>query len=141
MELEQLTKLILTVSKSDCTSFSYEEGNLKIKIKKGKKAAVSETCVSIEQSGGETAGEDQFIRAPLVGTFYAAAKEGDEPLVKEGDTVRKGQVVGIVEAMKLMNEIESDMDGTVAEVLVENRAMVEYGQPLFRIVQTGAQGA
>ena len=73
------------------------------------------------------------MASPLVGTFYAAPSEGAEPFVRAGDPVKKGQTLAIVEAMKLMNEIESEYDGTVAAVLVENGQVVEYGQPLFRI--------
>ena len=68
------------------------------------------------------------------GKFYAAPAEDAESFVKVGDRVEKGQTLGIVEAMKLMNEIESDYSGTVAEILVNNQEGVEYGQPLFRIV-------
>ena len=78
--------------------------------------------------------EGKLIISPLVGTFYAAPAEDAPSFVKVGDKVGVGQVVGIVEAMKLMNEIESECAGTVAEVLVENGEPVEYGQPLFRIV-------
>ncbi|MGN0293229.1 MAG: acetyl-CoA carboxylase biotin carboxyl carrier protein [Lachnospiraceae bacterium] len=74
-----------------------------------------------------------LIKSPLVGTFYAAPAEDAAPFVKVGDVVEKGQVLAIIEAMKLMNEIESDYAGTVAEVLVENGQAVEYGQPLFVI--------
>ena len=77
--------------------------------------------------------EGNEIKAPLVGTFYVAPSEGAAPFVSVGDKVKKGQVIGIVEAMKLMNEVESDYDGTVAAVLVENGEMVEYGQPLVII--------
>lgn len=73
------------------------------------------------------------VKSPLVGTFYAAPSEDAEPFVKVGDSVKEGQVLAIVEAMKLMNEIESDFTGTVAEILVENGEAVEYGQPLFVI--------
>ena len=78
--------------------------------------------------------EGKLIISPLVGTFYAAPAEDAPSFVKVGDKVEVGQVVGIVEAMKLMNEIESECAGTVAEVLVENGEPVEYGQPIFRIV-------
>ena len=74
-----------------------------------------------------------IVKSPLVGTFYAAPAEEAEPFVKGGDSVKEGQVLAIVEAMKLMNEIESDFTGTVAEILVENGQAVEYGQPLFVI--------
>ena len=78
--------------------------------------------------------EGQIVKSPLVGTFYAAPSEDAEPFVSVGDQVKKGQTLAIVEAMKLMNEIESDFDGKVAEIYVENGQAVEYGQPLFRIV-------
>ena len=68
-----------------------------------------------------------------MGTFYAAPSEDAEPFVAVGDGVKKGKTLGIVEAMKLMNEIESEYEGIVTEILVENGQMVEYGQPLFRI--------
>lgn len=73
------------------------------------------------------------VKSPLVGTFYAAPAEDADPFVKVGDSVKEGQVLAIVEAMKLMNEIESDFTGTVSEILVENGQAVEYGQPLFVI--------
>ena len=74
-----------------------------------------------------------IVKSPLVGTYYAASSPDSEPFVKVGDKVSKGQVLGIVEAMKLMNEIESEFDGTVKEILVENEQMVEFGQPMFVI--------
>lgn len=76
---------------------------------------------------------DKVITCPLVGTFYSSPSPDAEDFVKVGDTVKKGQVIGIVEAMKLMNEIESDYDGVVDAILVKNEDTVEYGQPLFRI--------
>lgn len=73
------------------------------------------------------------LTSPMVGTFYRAPSPGADPLVKVGDTVKKGQVVCIIEAMKLLNEVEADMDGTVKEVCVENGQPVEFGQSLFII--------
>ena len=73
------------------------------------------------------------VSSPLVGTFYASPSPDAEPFVKTGDRVKKGQILGIIEAMKLMNEIESEYDGVVEAVLVNNEEVVEYGQPLFRI--------
>lgn len=78
--------------------------------------------------------QGRLVKSPLVGTFYAAPSEEGEPFVKVGDRIKKGQVLAIVEAMKLMNEIESEFDGELAEVFVQNGDAVEYGQPLFRIV-------
>lgn len=74
-----------------------------------------------------------IVKSPLVGTFYAAPAEDAEPFVRVGDVVKKGQTLAIVEAMKLMNDIEAEYEGTVLEILVENGATVEYGQPLFSI--------
>ena len=74
-----------------------------------------------------------LVTSPLVGTFYAAPSQDLPPYVKVGDKVKKGHVLAIVEAMKLMNEIESDFDGEIAEIYVENGKPVEYGQKLFRI--------
>ena len=89
-------------------------------------------------AGGAAGAEEELptgniVESPLVGTFYAAPAEDAEPFVKVGDSVKEGQVLAIVEAMKLMNEIESDFTGTVKEILVENGQAVEYGQPLFVI--------
>ena len=85
-------------------------------------------------AAAEEAAAGNIVESPLVGTFYSAPAEDAESFVKVGDRVEKGQTLGIVEAMKLMNEIESDYSGTVAEILVNNQEGVEYGQPLFRIV-------
>ena len=90
-------------------------------------AAPAETPAVSQKPAGKS------IKAPLVGTFYAAPSPDQPPFVQVGDTVKKGQVIGIVEAMKLMNEIESEYDGIVEEILVKNEETVEYGQPLFRI--------
>jgi acetyl-CoA carboxylase biotin carboxyl carrier protein len=79
------------------------------------------------------AGEAHVVRSPIVGTFYAAPSPDAEPFVRVGDHVRTGQVLCIVEAMKLMNEIESDVAGTVTQVLVKNAQPVEYNEPLFAI--------
>lgn len=89
--------------------------------------------VSAESEKVQNDEEGTLITAPIVGVFYSASSPDAAPFVKVGDTVKKGQVVGIVEAMKLMNEIESEVDGVIAEVLVKNQMAVEYGQPLFRV--------
>lgn len=78
-------------------------------------------------------GSDNVVTSPLVGTFYNASSPDADPFVKVGDTVKKGQVLGIIEAMKLMNEIESEFDGVVEAILVNNEDVVEFGQPLMRI--------
>jgi len=75
----------------------------------------------------------KVIKAPLIGTFYASSSPDSEAYVKTGDKISKGMVICIIEAMKIMNEIESEYDGEIAEVLVQNGSVVEYGQPLFRL--------
>lgn len=143
MEFNNLITLIKTVSDSSLSSFSMTEGNLKISLEKGGsgtvttvreiKSAPAETIVS-ESAGTPAAAETgDFVKSPLVGTFYASPSPDAENFVKAGDMVTKGQVLGIIEAMKLMNEIECDFDGQIEEVLVTNEQMVEYGQPLFKI--------
>lgn len=155
MEFEQILQLIDHVSDSKMTSFQYESDSVKLSMKCGKETKIIAGDVDISAAGGAAvlplAGtasasateqessqtqkepEGNLVKSPLVGTFYAAPAEDAEPFVKVGDHVKKGQILAIVEAMKLMNEIESDFDGEVAEIYVENAQAVEYGQPLFRI--------
>ena len=143
MEFENLIKLIDTVSASELTGFKYEEKGLKLQMSKGDgtlpagpapaPAPAAEASAPLKEETEEAAKPGKVVESPLVGTFYAAPAEDAEPFVTVGSAVKKGQTLAIVEAMKLMNEIESDYDGTVAEILVENGQPVEYGQPLFRI--------
>ena len=155
MEFENLLTLIKTVSASELTSFCMKDGDLKISMGKEKQVVVemaggAEIPMQIPGNGavrgqiqteqkeqttqGEAAQpEGNVVKAPLVGTFYAASAPDAEDFVKVGDTVKKGQVLGIIEAMKLMNEIESEYDGVVKEILIKNGQMAEYGQPLFVI--------
>lgn len=153
MEIENLIKLIKTVSESDLTGLKYEENGVKLHLTKkkdqvhaaapaaayGADQAVSDINVpSVKEAENTEVTASQkpagkIVESPLVGTFYAAPAEDAAPFVSVGDTVKKGQTLAIIEAMKLMNEIESEYDGTIAEILVENGQPVEYGQPLFRI--------
>ena len=156
MEFENLVKLIETVSASGLTGFQYEEKGMKIKLSKDvsggaqvvsatdakeqsiQSAAVLKTqetqSISVTETEGISAQPDgKLIRSPLVGTFYAAPAEDADAFVAVGDMVKKGQTLAIVEAMKLMNEIESEFDGVIEAVLVDNGQPVEYNQPLFRL--------
>ena len=152
MELEQLLRLIEAVSQSALTEFRYEEKGVRIRMgKAGTNPGITEDSgildagVVTSESGhqnrkpqekAEEAGmqdEGRVIVSPLVGTFYAAPSEEAKAFVTVGDRVKKGQVLAIIEAMKLMNEIESDCDGVVEQIFVKNGEAVEYGQPLFRI--------
>ena len=150
MEFENLLTLIKTVSDSELTDFDYEENGTRIRLKKKKETvvvagasdvptaplAVAQAAIQNSETVADADSEPEgmIVKSPLVGTFYAAPAEDAAPFVSVGDLVKKGQTLAIVEAMKLMNEIESDFDGKVAEVYVENGQAVEYGQPLFRIV-------
>lgn len=159
MEFENLLKLIDSVSKSELTGFNYEENGVKIKLsKKNNKVVVESNQASyvqpvvsnvagtasqavmapqvvntVEESNNVNNLSGNIVKSPLVGTFYAAPAEDAESFVSLGDTVKKGQVMAIIEAMKLMNEIESEFNGKVVEIYVENGQAVEYGQPLFRV--------
>ena len=155
MDYQQILELVKEVSKAGLTNFEYTEGNIRIAMScpqpeekivvpasnlvlqeaAGAGANTVETAVPAQQEPEQIAEEKggYVVKSPLVGTFYAAPSEDAQPFVKVGDTVKKGQTLAIVEAMKLMNEIESEFDGVVTEILVENEDNVEYGQPLFRI--------
>ena len=91
-------------------------------------AGLPDPVVIVERPGNHVA-----IDAPMVGTFYRASSPTADPYVREGDVVKEGQIVCIIEAMKLMNEIEAKVAGRIAKILVENGQAVEYGQPLFLI--------
>lgn len=155
MNINEVKELINVVSQSQLTAFDYEEGNIRISLRKGGNGneiiePVRQTVVTGQEMTPlspnnvnaipETTEEERIeeitgniVKSPLVGTAYLAPEEGAEPFVKVGDRVKKGQTLAIVEAMKLMNEIESDFDGVIQEVLVENEKTVEYGQPMFVI--------
>ena len=163
MDYQQILELVKEVSKAGLTNFEYTEGNIRIAMscpQPEEKIVVPASNIALQEAIGvsansvnaaNTAGTEgvaaaqsqaaeavgekagNLVKSPLVGTFYAAPSEDAEPFVKVGDTVKKGQTLAIVEAMKLMNEIESEFDGVVTEILVENEENVEYGQTLFRI--------
>ncbi len=95
------------------------------------------TAAPATPSAGDLGANEVLITAPMVGTFYSSPKPGDPAFVNIGDTVTSSTVLGIVEVMKLMNNIEARVDGTVARILVENEQSVEYGQPLMVIARHG----
>lgn len=140
MDIKEIIALMEAVSENGLTTLELEHGDTRIKMKREPEKTGTES-MAVRQIVREYENVDSMvytesgnrITCPLVGTFYSAPAPDAEDFVKVGDHVKKGQVVGIVEAMKLMNEIESEYDGIVEAVLVENEAMVEYGQPLFII--------
>lgn len=149
MELDNILKLIDAVSESSLTSFSLDDGNIKLTFEadrnEGNTFHIQTDSVNATVSGNaaiqaaapevmaKPEEEGNIVKSPLVGIFYSASSPEEEPFVSEGAAVKKGQTLGIIEAMKLMNEIESDYEGTIKKILVENGQMVEFGQPLFVI--------
>lgn len=158
MSIDEIMKLMEAMSVNGLTEFRYKTEEEHLIFKKNTVAApvvISQTGVTAadspeeyhkavfqtlpeepqKQEGGPVTdiGSDKVVVSPLVGTFYSSSSPENEAYVKVGDAVKKGQVLGIVEAMKLMNEIESEFDGVIEAVLVQNEDIVEYGQPLFRI--------
>jgi len=147
MHLEEIRELIKLLNETDVTEFSLESQGVKISIKKGKVggAPALETSpppvpsvATMPAAPAEPEREERdeslvTVVAPMVGTFYRAPAPDAPPYVEIGDTVREGQVLCIIEAMKLMNEIEAEVAGEIVDILVENGQPVEYGQPLFLI--------
>jgi len=161
MNQKELKELIEFLIEKDVTEFELERGDVKVRIKRGPAEApagrdvhyvtvpttppaVAETPApaaappSIPASPGSSAGTAKeeglhTITSPIVGTFYEAPSPGSPPVVKPGDAVEVGQVLCIIEAMKLMNEIECDVAGEVVKRVVNNGQPVEYGQPLFEV--------
>jgi acetyl-CoA carboxylase biotin carboxyl carrier protein len=161
MNQKELKELIDFLIEKDISEFELERGDVKVRIKRGGETAApvithavpmaampiaaqpaqaSQSAAATSASASPSApsaapAEEQLhtVKSPIVGTFYEAPGPGALPFVKPGDQVAAGQVLCIIEAMKLMNEIESDTSGEVVKVLVSNGQPVEYGQPLFAI--------
>lgn len=141
------------MKRSDLTEFAVEEEKFKLQIKRASKteaqaqvvayappppsapAAPAPAAAAPAPAESATPAEDnaKYITSPMVGTFYLAPSPESAPFVKPGDSVQADSVVCIIEAMKIMNEIQSEAAGTIAEILVENGQPVEYGQKLFRL--------
>ena len=141
MEIKDILTLIDAVSKSRLSSFTLEEGDTKLSFEAKCEGSVTVVqnhefpLVNKSNTSADTVPDEKslVITSPMVGTFYASGVENGEPLVSVGDTIKKGQVVGIVEAMKLMNEIESPYDGVVEAIMVQNKAMVGFGDALIKV--------
>jgi len=145
MDLRKLKKLIDLVQESGIAELEITEGEEKVKIVKGgvvvtaplaAPAPVVEARAAPSTASGpagepEPAQEGHVVKAPMVGTFYRSPSPDAKPFVEVGQAVKEGDTICIIEAMKLMNEIEADASGTVKAILVENGQPVEYGQPLF----------
>jgi acetyl-CoA carboxylase biotin carboxyl carrier protein len=163
MDLKIISELIKMVGASNLSSLEVESKDLRVKLEKNLNPDLSEripskrvftndfnisntvvdqekdqpavTAIESSERTLDTTAEvgGKLVKSPIVGTFYSSSSPDKDPFVTVGKTVKKGDTLCIIEAMKLMNEIDSEFDGEVVEILVQNGAMVEYGQPLFRI--------
>src|SRR3954463_13588856 len=146
MDLRKLKKLIDLVQESGIAELEIPEGEEKVKIVKGgvvnmtaapaamvaTPTAAAAAAPAPVATGAEPEGQEgHIVKAPMVGTFYRSASPDAKPFVEVGQAVKEGDTICIIEAMKLMNEIEADASGNVKAILVENGQPVEYGQPLF----------
>jgi acetyl-CoA carboxylase biotin carboxyl carrier protein len=164
LDLKQIKQIIELMKRSELTEFAVEEEGFKLKIRRGlnglpvvstsggstgpfqlatsdqQKAPAAISQQAPERTAAESgASKDEagivYVKSPMVGTFYRAASPESKPFADSGTKVAENTVVCIIEAMKIMNEIQAEMKGTVVEVLVENGQPVEYGQRLFKIKQ------
>ena len=154
MDLRKLKKLIDLVEESGIAELEITEGEEKVKIVRGGSGGREVVVLSPPAQGASPpavqaaaalasapsapeekapALEGHIVKAPMVGTFYRSGSPGAKPFVEVGDAVKAGQPICIIEAMKLMNEIEADKDGVIKAIMVENGQPVEYGEPLMMI--------
>lgn len=157
MDLKLVKNLLDLISKTELNEVSIEEGDFKLKVKKqsdapaqaapmqfqmpaqqapaqpAQPAAAAAPADTGSSEKKESQPDGETVKSPIVGTFYESPSPDSDPFVKVGDTVQKGDTLCIVEAMKIMNEIEAEFSGTVQKLLVEDGQPVEYDQPLFII--------
>jgi acetyl-CoA carboxylase biotin carboxyl carrier protein len=149
MDFKSLEKFIELAKANGCSKLSFEKGEDKYSVSFGHEGTVYQTASAAQlqtmspmaQAVMESGGKEKQvipsnlkeIKSPFVGTFYRTSSPGSDPFVKLGDKVAAGKTLCIIEAMKIMNEIEADFAGEVVEICVENETYVEYGQTLFRL--------
>ena len=143
MDLEEIRELVMLLENTSLTELKVHTEDFKLTLRKGSRpketASIPAPAIENQKPVGTPPAQitpDQdlvSINSPMVGTYYQAPSPDSEPFVKIGDVVSKGQTLCIVEAMKLMNDIKSEYDGTIVEIAAENGQPVEYGQPLFII--------
>lgn len=140
MNINDIKCLAEVMKKNGLSKLEFEDGQIKLHLERNVEYEVVKSSVEVKSE--ETFEEEESIsvdqnisevKAPLVGVFYAAKAPGEPPYVEVGDKVGKGATLCLIEAMKIMNEIPSDVDGTIEEICVTNGQIVEFGQVLFRI--------
>ena len=148
MDRKEIAALVRMMRREGAAEFTWEDADTKLQVRFAGTSAVEVPVTApvvaaappVAATGATSTAPaavrpsgDKVIKAPIVGTFYRSPSPDAPAYVGVGDTVRKGQVVCIVEAMKLMNQIESDVDGVITEILVDNAQPVQFGQELFRL--------
>ena len=140
MNLKELREIIAIFENANISELDVERQGMKIRLKKGPGGTeVSQSTAEIPSeippapTAAELSGKYTEIKSPMVGTFYTAPAPDAEPFVEEGDEIQEGQVICIIEAMKLMNEIKAETKGRVQKILVENGQAVEFNQPILLI--------
>lgn len=157
MDIKQIGQMALLMKEAELTSMEYTQGDVTLKLERKGGAEQALSCAphplpplphsvpsgapvfplaltGMSQEAASSIPQGSIVLSPTVGVFYAASSPDGKPFVQVGDSVKKGDVLCIIEAMKLMNEIQSEFDGTVAEICVGNGQVVEFNQPLFRIL-------
>ncbi|MCC6668011.1 MAG: acetyl-CoA carboxylase biotin carboxyl carrier protein [Polyangiaceae bacterium] len=144
LPLKQIKNLLKTLEDGGASEFEYEDEKVRVRVSMARGAPMVSAAhapqVTVAAAPAHAAAKEEkgdpsvvFITSPFVGTFYRAPAPDADPFVEAGGAVKKGQTLCIVEAMKLMNEIEAEFPGTILDVLVENGQSVEFGQKLFKL--------
>ena len=150
MDIRKVKKLIELLEESGIAEIEIHEGEESIRISRGESAPLPQTMVNVppadassslktqlstneNSSSDDYSDEGEVITAPMVGIFYSSPSPDQPPFINKGQNIKTGDVLCIIEAMKIMNQIEADIDGKLVRILVENGDPVEYGQPLFVI--------
>ena len=148
MKIKEIQDIINFIKKSDLDDVSIETENYKIRVKKNngnytttelpKEVKVSapqtqQKVKKVEEKKESTSSNNLIIKSPMIGTFYRSPNPESDPFVSEGDTIKVGQTICIVEAMKLFNDIESEVSGKVVKILVDDNSPIEFDQPLFEV--------
>tara|TARA_B100000214_G_C23932586_1_gene611524 strand:+ start:488 stop:943 length:456 start_codon:yes stop_codon:yes gene_type:complete len=148
MKIKEIQDIINFIKKSDLDDVSIETENYKIRVKKNngnytttelpKEVKVSapqtqQEVKKVEEKKESTSSNNLIIKSPMIGTFYRSPNPESDPFVSEGDTIKVGQTICIVEAMKLFNDIESEVSGKVVKILVDDNSPIEFDQPLFEV--------
>ena len=150
MKIKEIQEIINFIKKSDLDDVSIETENIKIRVKKNNgnfiateqpkvvKTEIKQQTPDIENKVSEekkenTPNNNIIIKSPMIGTFYRSPNPESDPFVSEGDSIKVGQTICIVEAMKLFNDIESEVSGKIVKILVDDNSPIEFDQPLFEV--------